>query len=1013
MGATLRRALHACALTVATVAGAEAATRCPAPTIDHCRSPVWAQSACGQAALAAIGERGSVCAALCAQSAPDAIDCEDPAWLSSVCGAIERPRLAAARHAAAAGVAYAGGSQCAAAIGDLSTPAGLPTAEVLLPGTVVDGAGAETSTPTGATATATQAPYGREGQVFGGMTGAYMGHRLREWTRASSAMPGDEGGVAYNGIVISPAFLDAVARASWDANGIAVASCREYVYEKYQDYSVFEDAVMSLGDDWRAVYEVAYAGSDAIADALDDEIGAWVVGLDPGGGIGIGATSLAPPASAIGTYGLLGAPQTARDGTLIDPQIRFPSGSQPKNAFFSGPLLDAAERAQAIAEAAVFEELPGTCGFSMRGPVLCDEALFERLTDGLEHDFVESWAWHRHKAEVLEDAGYSDEELAALRQVGEAFEALLYRRQVAIDEIIAFWKRQTDPIEANLPIELEVLFDPSIFELPAMGGPVQQMMVMQGQHEQRRLDRHTIAYVKMGRGAGEGGRAGSGDGTRTSAPALLWPTRTVSAPPSRILGRLAARETQSLVDQYRALQMRVMRIDAEIEAKLHDALALGCLDLVDDNPCDWSPKHFAQRVLDLYGPQREADYTACLDETPEGFARLVGHDLGINRDGERLYPAVRIGGDPAAVACFVGSDGGVGDPVAGCDGCNDWTQGTARVDRYFACAAAWKQLALSIVDEDIGDVMGADGVIRMAGSAGESTRVGNDQFNVELSYGFGWSIGEFEGFLEPGAGDEARCHLKPEGYGHFDLTATALFLKQNIIHASAHARIGEPQDALALPGSVTENTIEVQVLDQDIFDPIETVVDNTFAVVRDAWGEGGDIFSAQATFTIVFVPVTVRGGVAGKIGVAYAVGGEVPLDPQSGECDLIRYGGEFGPFAQVDGFASVSIDAVVAEAGIKITLTVIRIDLPFGVSVAIGIDPETAELILDIESRLDLVVSFLSGKVSAYVRLLTETLEGTLFAWDGPRFSQNLFDIDVELPLLPLKEAFNAFRDVN
>ena len=65
---------------------------------------------------------------------------------------------------------------------------------------------------------------------------------------------------------LGPAELaHANAMSKWKNNGTAIGSCREYVYEKYQGYSVFEAAAGKYGADSRAIFTDAY-GKDGIAN---------------------------------------------------------------------------------------------------------------------------------------------------------------------------------------------------------------------------------------------------------------------------------------------------------------------------------------------------------------------------------------------------------------------------------------------------------------------------------------------------------------------------------------------------------------------------------------------------------------------------------------------------------------------------------------------------------------------------------------------------------------------------
>ncbi len=60
-------------------------------------------------------------------------------------------------------------------------------------------------------------------------------------------------------------------REAWEANGDRVESCREYVYEKYYDYTRFEDAVAGRRDDPGYIAEVAF-GDPADPTAIGSRV---------------------------------------------------------------------------------------------------------------------------------------------------------------------------------------------------------------------------------------------------------------------------------------------------------------------------------------------------------------------------------------------------------------------------------------------------------------------------------------------------------------------------------------------------------------------------------------------------------------------------------------------------------------------------------------------------------------------------------------------------------------------
>ena len=967
------------------------------PTVAECQDPDWlTNDGCGRAERQRLEDdpHTAHCVAHCSGLAPTVDQCEDDSWMSSACGRLEAPRWLAyrdaeSRHQANPRAVSVGtldrlraDSQCATATHGLA-PVGVQQ-EVLLPDNVADDDGRRV---------VNKGHYGREGQRFIGGTSHYQGHVSREWTRASSDAPGDEGGGVFG-----PGLADALARLAWDDNGVAVASCREYVYERYYDYSLFEDAIMGLGDDYRSIFQVAYdeGAVRRMGDRRDAEPDLRAV-----------------PLSAIGTRGIAGEPQAARDDTLLEPQIAFPGEVQPKNGLYRVGLLDAQDRADARAtyDAAVAigdgARFQGSCGSALAGPVFCDDTLYQDLIDGAAVTHVESWAWHKQMSDDLQAAGFLDEELAQGEQRVDDFEQLLFRRARVVGDILAWWRGKQAEIEAQIPDEVaDALFDPSVQMQLMAGDPVSAQLADQRAARLTRTDVGAMgAQTEAAPNVGWGGvmYAWQPSGPTYTAYPAIAPDPT---------GALATQAGVGSQAHLEALHTRLYRIDAEIEQALLDARAAGCLDADAPTRCDWSPRRFAQRVLALYGPEREEDYAHCLANTPEGFARLDAHHMGVTDGGLASFPRIEV--DGVLQTCFVDADGALTHETTDCADCNRWTRSTRAVEQYFRCLDAQKQLILDIVLDTLGqDAITADRKLKLQGSTGESTMLGDDNFNITSSYGFGWAIGEFSAYA---TGDD-RCDLRPEAYAHFDVDATALFFSQNLVHAAAHARIVEPaadageHDRLALPAGVDPNRLEVELLGVEVVGAdLDLGWSDGFNIVRDEWSEGGTLVSAGATFTIGFVPVTIAGGVAGRIGVEYTVDFEVPFAAQQ-TCDLFALTAKVSPYAAVEGFASATVNAVIAEAGVKVYLTLLRIDLPFDVSLTLALDAHD-QLALRMASNLDLVVSFLSGRVAAYLRLLWEEWEATLFAWNGPRFAKNLMAVELQMPIVSLKGAFQALQNM-
>lgn len=970
------------------------------PTVEQCQDPAWLNKGCGLQEKQRLENdpANAHCAAHCDDLEPTLAACESDVWISSACGQLEAPRWLAFR---AAQIAHDGGdpgvsaddlsaleadSQCAtAAIGEAPVST---QAEVVLPEGIADDDGRRV---------VNKGHYGREGQYYIGGTSHYQGHVMREWTRASSDAPGNEGGSGW----FTPALADALARMSWDDNGVAVASCREYVYERFYDYSLFEDAIMGAGDDYRAIFEVAY--DDGIEQVRFDKR------------TRTSRTTRRVPRSAIGTRGIDGTPQMARDNALLEPQITFPGGMRPKSSLYRIGLITAEERADAqaaydlrVAEDQSAHHFQGSCGSTLDGPVFCDATLYQDLLDGADIAHPETWAYHKQMSDDLQAAGFLDEELARGDQRVQDFEQLLFRRSRAVKAIVLWWKAVADEGEAQLPDEMaEVLFDPSVQMGVLAGDPISSRLADQRGVRLRQVDANTMGVQS----APSPDMQWQGEGQVMFAMQAGEPQQSAWAvpPPSH---DLLAEEPGLMTPEYlEMLWRRLHRVDAEIEQALLDARDAGCIEADAVTPCDWSPRLFAQRVVELYGAEREEAYQHCSENIPEGFARLAEHNMAVQHEGQQHFPRIEVGG--ALSTCFLDAAGAMTTQTNDCEDCNDWTQSTTHVERYFRCMDAQKQLILDIVLEVLGkDAITADRKLKLQGSSGDSTRLGNDNFNITSAYGFGWALGEFQSFADS-AGTGDRCLLRPEAYAHFDVDATALFFSKNLVHAAAHARLGDAAggDGLALPASVDPNRLEVELLGIEVVGAdMDLGWDDGFNLVQDEWSEGGTMISAGATFTIGFIPVTISGGVAGRIGVEYTVDFDVPAAAQA-TCDLFALTGKVSPYAGIEAFASATVNALVAEAGVKVYLTLLRIDLPFTVGLTLALDG-LDQLSLRMTSSLDLVVSFLSGRVAAYLRVLWEEWEATIFSWNGPRFTKNLMATELEMPIMSLKAAAEALDDM-
>lgn len=231
------------------------------------------------------------------------------------------------------------------------------------------------------------------------------------------------GAVQYN-----PALL-LLLRKPWEDNGQAVASCREYVHEKFYDYRSFVDRVIAAkaAHEPRKVVNLAYApGPNA-------------------------------PRWAIGTRHVV-------DGTLYQRDGVTPSGltvpfesPMPKNDYFRVPLAEdggskVVFQATPTGEDQVIIDNLGAFPPTIRmkhlsselkldGLVFQDSTLTPVIADGGTF-YQESFAWHGGMN--LRNQGFLDEELYLFDQRKAEFMKLLALRQDIASAIAAGVSRKTD-----------------------------------------------------------------------------------------------------------------------------------------------------------------------------------------------------------------------------------------------------------------------------------------------------------------------------------------------------------------------------------------------------------------------------------------------------------------------------------------------------------------------------------------------------------------------------------------
>ncbi|MCB9539438.1 MAG: hypothetical protein H6704_24760 [Myxococcales bacterium] len=998
---------------------------------DRCDSMAHARTPIGARDLLFARQGQGLCAEACTPEAVTADDCADTAWLQSVCGRLELDRVDRFAACLADGGDLSEGScgglysTCTTAIDDLPYVETHQPGALLTPGDADEVAGVDRLGPLRHEVRAV--PFSRADLSYEGGDATWLRQQQRTWTRASARFDGAYDRFADPTLALH--VLDRIDRTRWRLNGESVAECREYVYEKFYDLSRFEDAIAPLGDDYRAIWNVAFAyGAPQTPPPLP--------------------LFWPPPDWAAGWWALHGDAQQALDGSDLAPQFDPGAEAKPRNAWLGTPVLTLEKRGVILGGP---PSDTGRCGLSLVGLVICDDGLAEDFDSASDKAIHTTWAWHQAQGTELAEAGFSDELLEHNQVLGERYQMLLYERQQLADAIA---QRVRDELPEELPVEplpgyeewtwlvdpppdvwSRSLFDQRVVnlqhaDLPRLGAPANGLRqalrgagALAADRSVRVLARDAV-LSEIGVVAGDAlqpvalilGPDGQPLGDVIDGAdevALISPTRQLRRSDRRLENlRITNRRFDRLTAGLRTQFGQLAALDDALEAELLKARAMGCFRDAGLSPCDWSPRRFAQQASDMLVVQREEALQNCAAKTASaGFQQMEGRALVFSADGVQQVPTL-----PDGRSCWLNSRGRLRPPsrlpvpglpveqwpIADCPSCNQWQQSTTTVDQYFQCVDAFQHAVLDALRDTVGDLLDENGRPRLGDSAADTQRIGNDLMNITLAHGAGWTLGGFAQFLD---GSRGTCEVVPEAYGYADLDVTVLGRTADVLRATAHVAADgggvAPPDVPANTG-----TVDIEILDVQLTRALADA--GGVNVVSDDFRREQKLFEQRADFPVGPVVLTVKGGATGVVGASVSARGS------RGEADddlCVTPPGltvGFTPHAALDAFASVGIGAgPILSVGVKATLRLIGFDLPFTTSVQVATDPyDPSDLRLAIDTRLDAVLSTLHGRLALYVEAAFQEWTRTIFRWNGLTETVNLFGNRVEVPLGVLRDAY-------
>ncbi|MBL8921567.1 MAG: hypothetical protein JNJ54_22090 [Myxococcaceae bacterium] len=760
-----------------------------------------------------------------------------------------------------------------------------------------------------------------------------------------------------NAVVTKLAILQK--RNEWEANGDALDSCQEYVHEKYYDYTAFEDRVLvSNGfNKHRAIVDVAFNGSSP-AQA---------------------------PRWALGTRHLIDPKILARDGSPSGVALTF-GGPRPKNEFFATPPVSIGQPGTPVGPGIYFEKVPTDANgmplgedqvefitfplsgrravkvklknlkrtaLDIAGPAFEDPTLAPTIAAGAT--VTESLVWHRDMN--VRNATVPDEVMEDLRLRRRTFRALLERRDKLVEELatlVGGGQAKVPAISQNkfkTRWWLDPVWNPS--ESITQQSATTNLNVLSG------LNAHPGSAI-----------------TGAVLPVSVQLNKSKLKPSAlELLGKVP-QVTQACGPNTNPIICRAYQLanlDTRIETALLEAKALGCLNPMTGAgpaPCDWSPSDFSQSVMGLFEAEREKTFRRC-DESVDSFA------LAKNR--AFIYPPNPQPGEPS-----------INYPA------QDYTTSLQRLETYFARLDEY----VTVLADTVGPLLERTGSnrVKLHKAEGDSETMGNKWFGAEMSYAASFSL-EGTGLTDT---DASECTLTTRINGDIYVGAQVLAQKLPLVQAKLQAN----DTTFLTYGDVLGQT-------WSIGDDMQPVNIATGAIAF--FSEGKQTYEtfgqADAAFSIGPVVIRVGGSVGGGLGYMLGVQAGRKTNTMNG-CSVSELGvwPSLIPFTFVDGQAYAAVEALIARAGVKGYLTLVKVGVPISGELSLGASTQTVgALVAKFGLGAKITLEFFAGRIVVFLEVgvcpICESFEGTIVEWGGVEYEIPLFDFSLEVIVADLRRV--------
>lgn len=436
------------------------------------------------------------------------------------------------------------------------------------------------------------------------------------------------------------------------------------------------------------------------------------------------------------------------------------------------------------------------------------------------------------------------------------------------------------------------------------------------------------------------------------------------------------------------------QLTARIDEALREGYEAGCIPLDPSFPtvCDWAPSLFVQGVLEELEHWRTYDYEECVDELGEAHfddADIKAKFVDLSQAGVTL---------PEPWATFIDDAQNV---VQG----RSYTASPGQLRLYYHDMLGF--YSLWGYRELIAQAIGALGDRALTNSTDYEQTMGGEFFGVSLLHQSQFSVGSdpFKACTsvpETGALDAVEVRLGPWDKKLYE-GATNLVDNGYVVDPNAYTP--NPDGSFS---SIDNWGFGQSMWLGGELTPISSQGDSIKAGL--GWSAGWSLGYSYAMplATAGWATLKLRLGASAGINVSGGISASRTWpNPQSEatEEELLMNGGtkickditstsvgfNLTPSANASGSAALGVSlANVLEVGIKGTLTIIDVALPISYTATVTNDNPAREYTWDHDFRVDLVLTMLSGRISAYVALDAIVTTITIFElvlakWHGRR----------------------------